>query len=142
MRLHTISIATAVILTLAAAGCKSDSGLPPNPMTVINGTRDRLTPFRFTLATDPTSPSSHGPTMLKVHVIDAAGQPADNVEEKADVSMSGMDHGAQHLTLDGRGGGDYEGQMNLEMAGSWDVNLTASRDGKTRQQKLSIEVGG
>ena len=56
--------------------------------------------------------------------------------------MSGMDQGAQHLTLGGKGGGDYEGTVNLEMAGSWDVDLTATRDGKSRQQKLSIEVGG
>ena len=56
--------------------------------------------------------------------------------------MSGMDHGSQHLTLDGKGDGDYEGQMNLEMAGSWDVDLTATKDGKSRQQRLNIEVGG
>jgi hypothetical protein len=31
--------------------------------------------------------------------------------------------------------------VNLEMAGSWDVDLTATKDGKSRQQKLSIEVG-
>jgi hypothetical protein len=27
------------------------------------------------------------------------------------------------------------------MAGSWDVNLTASRDGKSQQLKLYIDVG-
>jgi nitrogen fixation protein FixH len=53
-----------------------------------------------------------------------------------------MDHGSQHLTLNGRGNGDYEGEVNLEMPGSWDVDLTANKDGKSRQQKLSIEVGG
>jgi hypothetical protein len=53
-----------------------------------------------------------------------------------------MDQGAQHLTLSGKGGGDYEGEVKLEMAGSWDVDLSATRDGKSRQQKLSIEVGG
>ena len=104
--------------------------------------RDQLTPFRFTLATDPASPSYNAPILLKVHVIDAANQPADGVTVHADVSMSGMDQGAQHLTLSGKGGGDYEGQVKLEMAGSWDVDLTATRDGKSRQQKLSIEVGG
>lgn len=77
--------------------------------------------------------------MLKVHVIDAANQPADGVTLDADVSMGGM---SQHLTLSGTGGGDYETQMNLEMAGSWDVDLTATKDGKSRQQRLSIDVGG
>jgi hypothetical protein len=139
MRLRTLAVAAVAVLTLACAGCKS-SDLPPSPASLINGTRDRLTPFRFTLTTDPTSPHASGPILLKVHVIDAAGQPATGVTVKADVTMSGMEHGA-HVTLDDRGGGDYDGQVNLEMAGSWDVDLTASRDGKTRQQKLNIEVG-
>jgi hypothetical protein len=139
MRLRTLAIAAVAVLTLACAGCKS-SDLPPSPASLINGTRDRLTPFRFTLTTDPTSPHASGPILLKVHVIDAAGQPAAGVTVKADVTMSGMEHGA-HVTLDDRGGGDYDGEVSLEMAGSWDVDLTATRDGKTRQQKLSIEVG-
>jgi hypothetical protein len=72
-------------------------------------------------------------------VIDSADQPADGVTLTADFSMSGM---TQHITLEGKGGGDYEGRVNLEMAGSWDVDLTATRDEKRREQRLSIEVGG
>jgi hypothetical protein len=140
--MHRFAVAIAAIaLAFTFTGCKSDA-LPPSPNSLINGTRDRLTPFRFTVTTDPTSPTTGSPVMLKVHVIDAANQPADGVEIKADVSTSGMDRGAQHLTLSGRGGGDYEGQMDLEMPGSWDVDLTATRDGKSRQQRLSIQVGG
>jgi nitrogen fixation protein FixH len=115
--------------------------MPPSPAAIINNAREQLAPFRFTLATDPASPGDNSPILLKVHVIDAANQPADGVTLKADVSMSGMDEGAQHLTLSGKGGGDYEATVNLEMAGSWDVDLTATRDGKSRQQRFSIEVG-
>ena len=96
---------------------------------------------KMSLTTDPTAPKSGGPILLKVHVIDAANQPADGITLKANVSMSGMDQGAQHLTLSGRGGGDYEAQMTLDMAGSWDVDLTATKDDKSSQQKLSIAVG-
>jgi hypothetical protein len=142
MRVHTFTIAALVVLTIFHTGCKSEPVLPPNPTTVINNVRDQLTPFRFTLATVPASPNYKDPILLKVHVIDAANQPADGVTVSADVSMSGMDQGAQHLTLSGKGGGDYEGSLSLEMAGSWDVDLKATKDGKSRQQKLSIEVGG
>jgi hypothetical protein len=135
-----LALFTVALLTLVSSGCKSgDVVLPPSPTTLINGTRDRLNPFRFTLATDPASPNFNGPITIKVHVIDATGQPADGVTMEADVSMSGM---AQHVTLDGRGGGDYEGDVKLEMAGSWDVDLTATRDGNSGKQRLSIEVGG
>ncbi len=143
MRFRILAIA-AVVAALVYFGLKykpEPSAMPPNPATIINSTRDRLTPFRFTLATDPAPPNFNAPILLKVHVIDAADQPADGVELKADVSMSGMDQGAQHIVLSGRGNGDYEGRVNLDMAGSWDVDLTANKDGKSRQQKLSIEVG-
>lgn len=144
LRFHaTLALFTVALLTMVSSGCKSEeANLPPSPSTLINGTRDRLNPFRFTLATDPASPNFNGPITIKVHVIDAANQPTDGVNVQADVSMSGMDQGAQHLTLDDRGGGDYAGDVKLDMAGSWDVDLTASKDGKSGKQRLSIEVGG
>jgi len=138
-----LALFAVALLTLVSSGCKSeDVVLPPSQASLINGTRDRLNPYRFTLSTDPASPNFNGPITLKVHVIDATGQPADGVTVEADVSMSGMDQGAQHVTLDGKGGGDYEGDVKLEMAGSWDVDLTAARDGKSGKQRLSIEVRG
>lgn len=142
MRLSTLAITAVTALTLCFTGCKSEPAMPPSPTSIINHARDQLTPFRFTLTTDPTSPKYNGPIMLKVHVVDAANQPADGVTLKANVSMSGMQQGAHQLTLSGKGDGDYEAPMNLEMAGSWDVDLTATKDDKSRQQKLSIEVGG
>src|ERR1017187_287827 len=147
MRLPSLTIApvfllNVALLTLASSGCKTDTVLPPAPASLINNTRDRLTPFRFTLTTDPPSPNFNSPVVIKVHVIDATDHPADGVTVQANVSMSGMDQGTQHLTLSGKGGGDYEGEVKLEMAGSWDVDLSATRDGKSRQQRLSIEVGG
>jgi hypothetical protein len=136
-------IAAIAAIVYFAVKYKPEPVAPPiNPAALIQGTRDRLTPYRFTMTTEPASPSYNTPILLKVHVIDAADKPADEVELKADISMAGMDHGSQHLTLNGKGNGDYEGQLNLEMAGSWDVDLTATKDGESRQQRLNIEVGG
>ena len=142
-KLAALTLFAVALLALVSSGCKSEeAALPPSPTSLINGTRDRLNPFRFTLATDPASPNFNGPITIKVHVIDATGQPADGVTVQADVSMSGMDQGAQHLNLDGQGSGDYEADVKLEMAGSWDVDLTATQGDKSGKQRLSIEVGG
>jgi hypothetical protein len=138
MRFRILAVAT-VALIVICTGCKS-SDLPPSPSSLITGTRDRLNPFRMTLTTDPQWPKASGPIMLKVHVIDAAGQPADGVTLKADVTMNGMEHGA-HAVLDGRGNGDYEGEVTLEMPGNWEVALTASQGDKTKQLRLYIDVG-
>jgi len=129
------------LIVFPISGCRSENTRPPAPASLIQGTRDRLNPFRFTLNTEPSAPNSNDWITLKVHVIDAANQPADGAEVNADISMTGM-NGSQHMTLNGLGGGDYEGEVKLEMAGSWDVDLSATRDGKSSQQRLTIEVGG
>ena len=147
MRIQSSAISTALpaILLLGAvlltSGCKSENTLPPAPASLINNTRDRLNPFRFTLATEPSTPNFNNPITLKVHVIDAAGQPADGVAVDGELSMSGM-NGSQHVALSGVGGGDYQGEVKLEMAGSWDVDLSATREGKSSKQRMAIEVGG
>lgn len=147
--IQRLAVTALAVLVLAFTGCKSNNSgpgsgsgmMPPDPTAIINGTRDKLTPFRFNLTTDPASPTYTSPFMLKVHVIDSADHPADGVTLTADVSMIGMQE-VQHVTFSGTGDGDYEGQVNVDMAGTWDVDLTATRDGKTRQQKMNIEVGG
>ena len=136
MRLRPLALAAVAALILLA-GCKN-SDLPPSPPALIIGTRDRVNPFRMTLTTDPTWPKASGPTLIKVHIIDGSNQPVEGVELKADISMPGM---AQHTSFDDRGKGDYETQVTLEMAGNWDVDLNASKDGRTKQQRLNIEVG-
>ena len=143
LRTHAISAAVALSLgfVLLASGCKSENTLPPAPASLINNTRDRLNPFRCTLVTEPSAPSFKDQILLKVHVIDAANQPADGVELNADVSMPGM-NGAQHVSFSGTGDGDYQGAVKVEMAGSWDVELSATREGKSSKQRFTIEVGG
>ena len=138
---HTICAAIAISLIVPVFGCKSENTLPPSPASLINGTRDRLNPFRFTFATEPGAPSVNGRITLKVHVIDAANQPADGVQVNADVSMLGAG-GSHHVELSGQGNGDYEGEVDLETAGSWDVDLSATRDDKSSKQRFAIDVGG
>ncbi len=135
------ALTLAVLATLApAVGCKSGE-LPPSPVSLINGTRNRVNPFRMTLTTDPTWPKASGPILLKVHIIDGAGEPAEGVELKADVSMSGGANGAMQVRFDDRGKGDYEAQVTLEAPGNWDVDLSAKQGERNKQQRLNIEVG-
>jgi hypothetical protein len=139
MRIQVFAVVAALALAGATVGCKSDS-LPPSPSSLINGTRERLTPFRFTLTTEPQFPHTEGPTGLKVHVIDGAGDPVTGATVQATVSQGGGGS-LRQVTLDDRGQGDYEGDVSLEAPGSWDVDLQATKDGKVRQQRFYIDVG-
>ena len=145
MHLKPTAISAAIALSITflfpTLGCKSENTLPPAPASVINRTRDRLNPFRFNFATEPSAPNFNDRITLKVHVIDAANQPADGVEVNADLSTLGM-NGSHHVALSGVGNGDYEGEVDLEMAGSWDVDLSATRDDKSSKQRVILEVGG
>ncbi len=140
MRLRIFPIAAVAALTYLAIKHSSELPALPDPATAILSLR--VAPFRFTLGTEPEAPNCDTPITLKVHVIDAAGHPADGLIIEADAAMSSMDHGAKHATLRGKGHGNYEGEMELETAGSWEVDLTATKDLKTGRQRLSIEVGG
>jgi hypothetical protein len=142
MRLRILAIAAVAVLTYYAIKHKAELPAAPDPTALIINMRSQVSPFRFTLDTGPEPPSCDAPITLRVHVIDAAGQPADGLMVEADASMSGMDQGAQHLALHSKGNGNYEGMMDLEMAGSWDVDLTATKGGKRGRQRLRIEVGG
>jgi hypothetical protein len=140
VRLLVVIAAIAGLMCFGISKYKpAPADLPPNPADIINGTRDKLTPFRFNMTTDPASPNYNNSIVVKVHVIDSANQPADGVTLTADFSMGGM---AQQVVLEGKGGGEYEGRVNLEQAGNWDVDLTATKDEKRRQQRLNLEVGG
>jgi len=142
LRLRICAIAAIAALTGFAVQYTSELPALPDPTALILNLRNQVTPLRFTLGTDPEAPNCDTPITLKVHVIDAAGRPADGLIIEADAAINGTGHGAQHVTLHGKGHGNYEGKMKLETAGSWDVDLTATKDMKTSRQRLSIEVGG
>jgi nitrogen fixation protein FixH len=140
MRFCVLVIAAVVVLTCVAIGHNSGLLFLSDPTAFILRMRDQVSPFRFALTTDPEPPDCSAPVKLKVHVTDSSSKPADGLFLEADVSMANMDHGAQHVTLRGKGNGDYEGRLNLEMAGSWNVDLTATKGNTRTRQRLSIEV--
>jgi hypothetical protein len=140
MRIPVLAVAAAVVLIAGSLGCKDS--LPPSPSSLINGTRERLVPFRFTLATEPSNPHPEGPTRLLVHVIDGSGNPVTGATVIATVTTGSNSSTLRQVTLDDMGKGDYQGDVNLETPGIWDIDLQATREGKVRQQRFSIMVGG
>jgi nitrogen fixation protein FixH len=142
MRLRLLATALLAAVALFASACNTSDYSIPNPTSIINGTRDRLDPFRFTFATDPDAPRAATDFTIRVHVIDAAGQPAEGVDLEADLSTTGMGGSPQHVTFEDAGAGDYTADVTVADPGGWDVNLSASKDGKTKHQRFYIDVSG
>ena len=141
MRLRIVAVAAVAVLAFYAVRHKAELPAPPDPTALILSMRNQVQPFRFSLGTEPEQPHCDAPLTLRVHVVDAAGQPVDGLKIEANVLMIGTDHGSQQLTLHSKGRGNYEGRVTLEMAGSWDVDLIGTKDGKRVRERLSIEVG-
>lgn len=114
---------------------------PPDPTALILSMRNQVPPFRLSLATYPEQPCSDESITLRVHAVDGAGLPVDGLKIEAYAAMSGSEHGARRLTLRSKGNGNYEGRVSLELAGSWDVDLSATKDGKSARERLNIDVG-
>jgi len=141
MRFRTVVIAAVAVLAYFAIRPKSVLPAPPDPTALILSLRD-TSPFRLTLGTDPEPPHCGTPITLRVHASDASGKFTDGLKIEAEVSMSGSDRGSQHATLHAKGKGNYEGRVELDAAGSWDVDLTATKNGNRGRERISIEVGG
>lgn len=138
MRLRTLAIVAVVVLAYFAAQHHVGLTALRAPSALIQQLRNP--PLRFALTTEPEPPSYDNSTTLKVHVIDSAGKPADKLTVDVYLSMSGADHEIRQVTLRGRGNGDYEGRINFDMAGAWNVDITAIKDGIKSEQRISIEV--
>jgi hypothetical protein len=134
---------TMTVAVLALFAYQHRVSLPsvPDPTTLIINARNHVQPFHYALSTNPEDPSCDRPTILVVHAVDAAGQPIDGLNIEASVSMALANQTAQQVKLRSRGHGNYEGRVNLEMAGTWDVDLAGEKDGNRARQRLSVEVG-
>jgi hypothetical protein len=141
MRLRIIAVAAVAALAFYATGHRIAVPAPPNPTTLILNMRSQAQPLRFSLGTEPEPPRCGAPITLRVQVSDAAGQAVDGLKIEVNASMSGADHEARQITLRGKGQGNYEGRVTLEAAGSWDLDLVATKDGRRARERISVEVG-
>jgi len=135
-------VLTVAVTALAMFAYEHRASLPamPDPTTLIINARHHVQPFHYSLITEPDDPSCDASIILLVHAVDAAGQPVDDLKMEASLSTANADHGAQEIKLRGRGHGNYEARISLQLPGSWDVDLMGEKDGRRARQRLSIEV--
>jgi RND family efflux transporter MFP subunit len=121
---------------------------PPPPgagqAAAMNTTAERPT-IDFT--TDPESPHK-GPNTVRVKLTGSDGKPVTGAHVTATFFMPampamGMVAVRSAATLAEKGAGIYEGPLQLESSGTWQVTVLAQRDGKTIATKqLSLTATG
>jgi len=90
--------------------------------------------IKFTFRSDPVTPRGNADATLHVTVLDASGKPVTDVQVKVTLIMPAMPamgmgemRAASDLTWKGS---DYAGTIKVPTAGSWNVEVNASRNGQ------------
>ena len=99
------------------------------------------------LSTEP-SPPRRGTNTARVKLMDAERKPIEGAQVTATFFMPampamGMAAMRAAVTLSDKGGGVYEGPLQLESGGTWQVTITAQKNGQTIATKqLSVNATG
>jgi len=90
--------------------------------------------IRFTFRSDPETPRGNSDATLHVIVLDASGKPMTDVQVQVTLimpAMPAMAMGEMRSTSDlAWKGSDYAGTIKVPTAGSWNVEVNASRNGQ------------
>jgi RND family efflux transporter MFP subunit len=93
-----------------------------------------LPQIKFSFRSDPQTPRGNSDTTLHVTVLDALGKPVTDVQVKVTLimpAMPAMGMGEMRATSDLTWkGSDYVGTIKVPTAGSWNVEVNASRSGQ------------
>jgi Cu(I)/Ag(I) efflux system membrane fusion protein/cobalt-zinc-cadmium efflux system membrane fusion protein len=103
--------------------------------------------LQIDFSTDP-SPPRKGDNTLHVKVTGAGGKPVAGVQVNAGffmAAMPAMGMAAEHAqaTLEDKGNGQYEGQVQLDAGGTWAVTVVVQRGGQTvATRRTSVSATG
>ncbi len=90
--------------------------------------------IKFTFRSDPETPRGNSHTTLHVTVLDASGKPVTDAQVKVTLimpAMPAMGMGEMRAAGDlAWKGSDYVGTIKVPTAGSWNVDVNASRNGQ------------
>jgi len=90
--------------------------------------------IKFTFRSDPETPRGNSDATLHVTVLDACGKPVTDVQVKVTLilpAMPAMGMGEMRAASDLTWrGSDYAGTIKVPTAGSWNVEVNASRSGQ------------
>lgn len=110
----------------------------------MNGPAERVA---IDFSTDP-SPPHKGSNSVRVKLTNSDGKPVAGAEVTATFFMTampamGMAAVRSAAVLREKGDGVYEGPLNLETGGTWQVTVVAKRGGQTIASKqLSVSAAG
>jgi RND family efflux transporter MFP subunit len=123
------------------------SGYMPSSSQGVSSPQQATEQLQIEFTTEP-SPPRKGTNTLRVKLMGPNGKPVIGVQATATFfmpAMPAMGMAVQHAyaTLVERGNGSYEGSLQLDSGGSWQVTVAVQRSGKIIATKmLSVNAAG
>ncbi len=99
------------------------------------------TPAVLRVHLDQHQPVSSGVATLELHLTDSQGLPIEQAQVLPEAKMTTMNMAADHIRVETLGQGMYLAQLNLYMAGPWEIRIDAHADGfEPVVQTLVVQV--
>ncbi|HLH60671.1 MAG TPA: FixH family protein [Ktedonobacteraceae bacterium] len=87
------------------------------------------------------TPVASGFTTVELHLTDPQGLPIEQAQVLPSAKMTNMDMITNHIRVTSQGEGNYSVQLQLYMAGPWEIRIVANADGFDPQQRtLFVQV--
>ena len=131
----------ALLLLILFAGCRSSEQPKPSPQGQAEASaKATQSPLQMTLETDPAKVVEEKQFTFRVRVTDQAGNPVQDAALHGALTMTLMDHGKQEMDFVHKSAGIYEASAKAEMAGGWELNVTAKRGAETTTKNFPLRV--
>ena len=78
---------------------------------------------------DQQRPVTSGFTTLELHLTDSQGMPIEQAQVLPNARMTNMSMVANQFHVESLGHGNYLAQLELGMAGPWEISIEAHADG-------------
>jgi hypothetical protein len=90
---------------------------------------------------DQQRPVASGFTTLELHLTDSQGIPIEQAQVLPNARMTNMDMVTNQIHVESLGHGTYLAQLQLYMAGPWEISIEAHADGfASTAQTLIVQV--
>ena len=98
-------------------------------------------PAMMRVRLDQQRPVASGFTTLELHLTDSQGLPIEQAQVLPDARMMNMSMVTNQIHVKSLGKGTYLAQLQLDMAGPWEISIVAHADGfEPIAKKLFVQV--
>ncbi len=149
---HVVSSANFLVDSEAQLQAALGSFTPPQQNATSSAAQSQASgsqpeQIKIEMTTEPSTPQK-GKNTVRIKLTGAHGKPVDGVQVSVTFfmpAMPAMGMAAERATaaLSAKGQGNYEGPIELESGGTWQVTVTVQRAGATiATKKLTVDATG